>query len=77
MLAQRLVSFADHYARGRIMFVLEGGYDPKALEDNIQACLAAMCERSEYSDHYGEAPGVSPNVDSLISKLRETHHLKE
>jgi len=77
MLAKRLVSFADRYSGGRIMFILEGGYDPKALKDNIQACLAAICGRAAYPDHYGEAPGVNPSVDSLISQLQKIHHLKE
>jgi len=77
MLTKHLVSFADQYAGGRILFVLEGGYDPRALGDNIQACLAAMCDCAEYPDHYGEAPGVGPDVGSLIKKLREHHNIKE
>jgi acetoin utilization deacetylase AcuC-like enzyme len=77
MLARRLIGFADKYAGSKIMFVLEGGYDPNALEDNIQACLAAMCGRTEFSDHYGKAPDVNPKVDTLIEKLRQLHQLKE
>ncbi len=76
-IARRLVRFADQYADDKILFVLEGGYDPRALEDNIQACLAAMCEKPSYPDHYGAAPGVNPSVDSLIEKLRDYHYLKE
>jgi len=76
-LTRRLVGIADEHGGGRIMFVLEGGYDPIALEDNIQACLAAMSGHSDFSDHYGPAPGVNPDVDLLINKLKDDHQLKE
>ncbi len=76
-LARSLVSLAEQFGGDKIMFVLEGGYDPIALEDNIQACLAAMSGRTDFPDHYGPAPGVNPSVDSLIRKLKEIHCIKE
>jgi acetoin utilization deacetylase AcuC-like enzyme len=76
-LAQSLVKLADQYCHGRVMFVLEGGYDPQALKDNIQACLAALCEQNSYPDHYGKAPGYEADISGLITKLINRHHLQE
>ena len=74
-LAQALIKLADQYCHGRVMFVLEGGYDPRALRDNIQACLAALCDQKNYPDHYGKASDYEPNVSELIEQLKKIHHL--
>lgn len=76
-LTRRLVSSADALCDGRIMYVLEGGYDPMALEDNIQACLAAMAGNQEFPDHYGQAPDMNINANYLIDYLRQFHRIKE
>ncbi len=72
-----LMEMAALYCGGRIMLVLEGGYDPIALSDNIQACLAALSGHLEYPDHYGKAPGVKPEMSTLIKTLQEMHQIKE
>jgi acetoin utilization deacetylase AcuC-like enzyme len=76
-IAQMLVDLADEFCQGRILFVLEGGYDPLALRDNIQACLAALCGRSSFPDQYGRSPGGRSEVKPIIEKLNNLHHLKE
>ena len=76
-ITSRLVKISERYAGGRLMFVLEGGYDPIALKDNVQACLAAMCSQTAFPDHYGKAPGVNPEIDSLIEKLHKYIQIKE
>lgn len=76
-LAKSLVQLANQYCHGRVMFVLEGGYDPFALKDSIQACLAALCGESQFSDHYGKAPSYEPDISELINHLIMRHHLQE
>ena len=76
-LTANLIKMADEFCHGRIMFVLEGGYDPLALKDNIQACLAAMSGHQDYPDHYGKGPDVKPDVTGLIQQLQEHHQLEE
>jgi len=76
-LAWDLVDMADAFCHGRILFVLEGGYDPTALKDNIQACLSAMCGYEDFPDHYGISPDVKPDVTSLIQDIQSIHHLQE
>jgi acetoin utilization deacetylase AcuC-like enzyme len=76
-ITKRLVDLANQYCHSRIMFVLEGGYDPVALQDNIQACLAGLCGHQEYDDHYGKGPDLGAEVAGLIKKLQNLHQLKE
>lgn len=74
-LACKLVSSANQLCDGRLMFVLEGGYDPLALGDNLQACLAAMAGAQEFPDHYGASPGSRGAAERLIDQVLTTHHL--
>jgi acetoin utilization deacetylase AcuC-like enzyme len=76
-LTRKLMALAKLFGHRRMMFVLEGGYDPIALRDNIQAVLAALCHHEDYPDHYGKGPDVHVDVDSLIENIREIHHLQE
>lgn len=74
-LTRKLVSSAEEICEGRLMFVLEGGYDPLGLADNIQACLAAMAGHENFPNHYGEGPGVRPNIKPILTKAKQLHHL--
>ena len=76
-LTQTLVRLAEAYCHGRMMFVLEGGYDPIALKDNIQACLAALSGYRAYNDSYGSGPNLRIESASLIEKIKSLHQLEE
>ena len=76
-IAQTLVDLADQYCQGRILFVLEGGYDPIALKENIQACLSALSVHASFPSRYGLSPGGRAEVDTLIAQLRKIHHIEE
>lgn len=74
-LTQKLVQLAEEFCNGRMMFGLEGGYDPVALKDNIQSTLAALSGNPTFPDHYGKGPGLSPDIESLIEDLKKIHHI--
>ena len=74
-ITQHLVELARAFCGGKMMMVLEGGYDRVALKDNIQACLAAMNGHQTYEDHYGKGPAVNPDIGPLIANLQKIHHL--
>jgi acetoin utilization deacetylase AcuC-like enzyme len=76
-LSQKVLHWADVLCEGRVMYVLEGGYDPIALSDNIQACLAAMSGHEITADHYGTAPELRTSIHTLIEDLVRRHHLEE
>jgi acetoin utilization deacetylase AcuC-like enzyme len=52
-------AIADTHANGRLVLVLEGGYDLEALADSVHACVAVMAGAS--------APG-GPDVPSPIGE---------
>ena len=74
-LTQRLMTLSERYCQDRMMFVLEGGYDPVALRDNIQAVLAALSGHKDYPDHFGKGPEVHIDIEPLIEKIRQLHHI--
>jgi len=77
LIAQSLVRMADALCQGRLIFVLEGGYDPLALKDNIGACLAAMGAHNDFDDHYGSGPDPNVDVNPLIDQIINQHHIQE
>ncbi len=74
-MTRTLVDLAEEYCGGKIMFVLEGGYDPIALKDNVQSSLAAISGQTEYPDHYGKGPDVNVNIEPEIEEIRTYHKL--
>ena len=74
-LTRKLAASAERLCEGRMMVVLEGGYDPLGLADNIQATLSAMGGQGDFPDHYGKGPDVQPNINPLIEQTLTIHHL--
>ncbi len=76
-ISQLLIELAEAYCQDRILFVLEGGYDPLALQDNVQACLAALCGRSTFPNRFGNAPDGYAQITVNINHIQALHHLSE
>ncbi len=74
-LGELLKSYADTYSSGRIIYFLEGGYDPEALRDNVRAILLATQELTLDEDRLGPAPFPEPTINSLIDRIRLQHNL--
>jgi acetoin utilization deacetylase AcuC-like enzyme len=70
-LAQALVALAQTFCGGKIIFVLEGGYDPKNVANGIQSVFAAMTGReappvSDSARH--PEPDISQRVDAVLGR---------
>ncbi|MEJ2551389.1 MAG: histone deacetylase [Anaerolineales bacterium] len=74
-LAELLKSYADVYSMGRIVYCLEGGYDPEALRDNVRAVLLATQDLALEDDRLGPAPFPEPTINSLVERIRSQHSL--
>ena len=72
-ISQALVGLAQALCAGRIVFVLEGGYDPQRLEQNTRAVLGAMAGAAQVDDPEGPSPYPEPDISGLIHQLRENH----
>ena len=46
-IARDIKSFADQFARGKLIAVLEGGYSDKALETGSEALMIGLCPPAE------------------------------
>jgi acetoin utilization deacetylase AcuC-like enzyme len=71
-LSARLVRLADEQCGGKILFVLEGGYDPLNLANGAEAVFAALTGR-RFSDPLDVSPGDEPDVGALVEAVRSRH----
>ncbi len=74
-IGEYLKSYADKHCTGRIIYFLEGGYDPQALRDNLQAVLLATQDLPLDGDRLGPALYPEPTINTLIDRIRSQHGL--
>ncbi len=75
-IATTLKQLAGDLCGGRIVFVLEGGYDLTAISWSAQACIDTLLGNEFTPDPLGAGPEVrGPDVTQLIERLRGVHGL--
>jgi acetoin utilization deacetylase AcuC-like enzyme len=74
-LAKGLMEIASEQCNGRVVFTLEGGYDPEALTDNVIAVFWALAGLSMPDDRMGPSPHREVGIDPVIESVVETHAL--
>lgn len=72
-LSQTLVEMANEWCHGRILFVLEGGYQVEALSYGILNTFYALLAQDKWQDPLGPMPQVETDVSELLATLRERH----
>ena len=70
-----LIALAEKHCEGKILFILEGGYDPLGLKENIQAVLCTLSGHEDFPDSYGNNPFDCPDIQNRLDYLVKTHHL--
>ncbi len=74
-LTRGLVELADRHTCGKLVYVLEGGYNPRALADSIEASMLALCQLSP-DQPLTRLPQVEePDITLLLRSIQETHAL--
>jgi acetoin utilization deacetylase AcuC-like enzyme len=71
-LAGALVSLAGEFCGGRIVFVLEGGYNPENVADGVKAVLAALTG-SSWHDPQDRYPGREADILARLEAVRDWH----
>lgn len=71
-LSQKLVDLASEHCGGRIVFVLEGGYDPQNVAHGAMAVFAALT-RSEFQDPLDTCPYPEPDTEALLHTILKHH----
>ena len=76
-LAREMLRMAEKLCGGKIVFVMEGGYDLMALAHGWCNIARALLGQDALSDPYGAAPssGRGTDVQSVIDRVRRIHKL--
>ena len=70
-----LRKLADELCESRIIYVLEGGYDPEALADNVQAILFSLAEEDLIGEPLGSPPRPDADANAIIDEVIHIHGL--
>ena len=69
MLAKKVVALAEEFCGGKIVFVLEGGYDPVNVANGAEAVFIAATGRGE-SEARDPSPYQEPDCETRIEEVR-------
>ena len=72
MLARKVLSLAEEYCDGKIVFVLEGGYDPINVANGAEAVFIAATGRGKIEVN-DPNPNSEPDCESRIEEVRNWH----
>ena len=74
MLANKVIALAEEYCDGRIVFVLEGGYDPMNVANGAEAVFIATTGKGEPEAAVRDPnPYKEPDCESRIDEIRKLH----
>jgi acetoin utilization deacetylase AcuC-like enzyme len=71
MLAQKVIALADEFCDGKIVFVLEGGYDPMNVANGAEAVFDALSRRGLSREANDPNPYKEPDCESRIEEIRK------
>jgi acetoin utilization deacetylase AcuC-like enzyme len=74
-LARGLRDLAATLCEGRLAFILEGGYDPRALAGCLAATACALAEAPAPPDPFGPPPYDESDSLSVLKRVAALHHL--
>ena len=75
-LTRELIHMAQKLCGGKIVFVLEGGYNLQVLAHGVRNIASALLGDDSVSDPLGPAPQHTlPTVQPLVAELKRIHNL--
>ena len=76
-MTESLIQMAEELCDGKIVFVMEGGYDLRALAAGITNVAHLLVGDVDLVDPYGPSKSKEePNPDSMIAKVKQIHQIK-
>jgi acetoin utilization deacetylase AcuC-like enzyme len=72
MLSKKLVDLAEEHCNGKIVFVLEGGYNPINLANGAEAVFAALMNK-DFVDPSDASPRKETDASEMIEKVCKWH----
>jgi acetoin utilization deacetylase AcuC-like enzyme len=74
-LTRELISMAQELCGGRIVFVMEGGYDLETLGHGVRNIAHALLGEDEISDPLGGGNQQEPDISPLLDRILRLHGL--
>lgn len=75
-LVRELIAMAAELCEGRLVFVLEGGYNLDVLQVAVTNTLQLLRDpTAKTADPFGPAPRREREIDGLLRRVREVHRL--
>ncbi|MBX3061476.1 MAG: histone deacetylase [Anaerolineae bacterium] len=74
-IVHELLKMAAELCKGRIAFVLEGGYNLTSLSHGVLNVAHALLGDDELSDPLGATTRKEPNIDDLLRHIKQLHTL--
>jgi len=74
-ITRELANMADELCDGRIVFTLEGGYDPTVLANAVQNVFHILLGEDKISDPIGRSPYQEASIANLIQTVKRVHNL--
>jgi acetoin utilization deacetylase AcuC-like enzyme len=72
-ISKLLVELAVEHCGGKIVFVLEGGYDPTNVANGVEAVFVALAGTGSGFDARDPSPRGEPEVESRLEEVRRWH----
>ncbi len=74
-LGRGLRKLADDLCESRLIYVLEGGYNPEALAENVQAILFSLTEEELVGESLGSPPQPDTDTNAISDDVIRIHSL--
>lgn len=74
-LASTLVDVADELCGGRVLVVLEGGYDAEALAASVESVACSLARLPARPDPLGSGGYLEPDMAPVLERVRQAHGL--
>ena len=72
-LANKVVALAEEYCDGKIVFVLEGGYDPVNVANGADGVFESLTQQKSKNEANDPNPHQEPDCESRIEEIRNWH----
>jgi acetoin utilization deacetylase AcuC-like enzyme len=74
-ISKKLVELAEQNCGGKVVFVLEGGYDPNNVTNGAAAVFSALTGKRSDKEANDPSPYPDPDHEARIAEIRRWHNL--
>jgi acetoin utilization deacetylase AcuC-like enzyme len=74
-ISKTLVNVAEELCAGKIVFVLEGGYNLDVLSVGVANSVKALLGHDDFTDPLGKSPRREPNLTEYLAEIKKIHNI--